>query len=122
MKIISISLKEKSVKIEKVTNFNTLTAEIKRNNLMPITLDNDTLNCIIELDVTIKNEKKENLLISKIAYIVSVKDISNYEQNNTADEIFEKLYYMYYDTINNLLQEVNFPPIPLTVFEKKMLS
>lgn len=122
MKILSISLKEKSVKVEKVTNFSTLSAEIKRNNLMPITLDNNTLNCIIELEVTIKNEKKENLLISKIAYIVSVKEISNYEQSNTADEIFEKLYYMYCDAINNLLKDVNFPPIPLLFFEKKMLS
>ena len=119
MKIINFDLKEKFVKLEGQNNLKSLAVEIKRNNFMPVKLEEEKLSCVIELNIVISNENKQKALEAKVAYFILATEIRDYSQNKTADELFEKLVYVFFEEISNLLKAVKFPPIPLAAIIKK---
>lgn len=114
MKISNFSLVEKNVKLEPnvAISRNKLSVSIHRENEMPKALIEDQLPCAIKVSIKIENEEKIKLMTASVTYFIIASEIIKYNCEETADEIFSHLRFLFVEKINELVKDVNLPPIP----------
>lgn len=117
MTINTTLLKEKSIVVNQFIPSQKMQMQMNRINSMPLTPQDNNLQCELQLNLEILDEEKKVLAVLKIAYIViaTLENEESYSQNEYADKIFASLQSMFFLSANELLRETPFPPLPLNI-------
>ncbi len=116
MTVNNVILKEKNIKISEVLPTTPkMHVEMHRNNEMPTEVNDKIFNCIITLEVKLLDENEKELVYVKLSYlIIALLQDEKYSQD-MSNKIFDHLFSMYIKSVNDLLRESNYPPLPLNI-------
>ncbi len=117
MKIIRTILKEKHITVNQFAPTHKMNVNMNRLNLMPETPNGNNLQCELRLNANVLDEYQQTLATLNVSYlIIAVMDQDDvYSQNECANRIFSVLQSMYINSVNELLRETPFPPLPMNL-------
>lgn len=114
MFLSNILLKEKHITVNEPVPAQKMRIEMERSNAMPSEVKGEILNCVISLNVILKDESNRNVVEIKVSYLIIVKLEEAYSKE-LADRIFTVLNSVYIQSVNDLLREASYPPIPFNI-------
>ena len=93
--------------------------DFHRENYMPKSIaGKNKFDCIIELSLSIKDNENKNDILAKIvvSFVIAV-ELGEKERYSMrlSDNIYNSIETLYQKTVNDLLKEANYPPIPITI-------
>lgn len=118
MLINGVTIKEKSIEVYEFMPSPKMQLNMNKTNLMPPKVEvSKDFNCVIKLEVKLKDESGKDLVCMKVSYLILavLEDGEIYNQEKTADSLFNQLESMYIKSINDLIRETPFPPLPLHI-------
>ena len=117
MKVIRTLLKEKHITVNQFAPAPKLQINMSRLNLMPEAPNGNNLQCELRLNANLIDSFQQTLATLNVSYLViaAMEEGEVYEQTPCADRIFSVLQSMFIASINELLRETPFPPIPLNL-------
>ena len=118
MNIKNVLLKKKLIEIKEMMPRTNMHIDFHRENFMPESINGKRFDCIIELSLSIKDrENKDQNLVEIIVSFVIVVELEKKEKysKRLSDSIYISIETLYQKTINDLLKEANYPPIPITI-------
>jgi hypothetical protein len=115
MIINNVILKEKSINVNEFLPVSKMHVNMHRNNIMPGSVNDNIFNCVIENEVSLVDENNKELVTIKIAYLIVVELKDEKYSQNLSEAIYAPLKSMYMKSINDLLRDSNYPPLPLKI-------
>ena len=120
MKIDNMLLKEKSLTRELVGGpGGQLQVKFNRMNYMPEQVnESGKFTCYIDVSCMISDQNQNGIGALKVSYyiFVSLDEGESFNQNETADKVFQAVRLPYWSAMNGLITEAGLPPMPLTNF------
>ncbi len=117
MKIRNILLKKKIINIKEIKSRPNMHIDFHREDYMPEGPIERHFDCVIELSLSIKDSKKKDTLIEMVVSFVVLVELEEKERysKQLSGNIYNSIETLYQKTINDLLKEANYPPIPITI-------
>lgn len=118
MNIKNVLLKKKLIEIKEIMPRTNMHIDFHRENYMPDSINGKRFDCIIELSLSIKDrENKDKNLVEIIISFVIVVELEEKEKysKRLSNNIYNSIETLYQKTVNDLLKEANYPPIPITI-------
>lgn len=115
MLINNVILKEKSILVNQDMPSAKMKIKTRRSNIMPDSVKDSIFQCLIKNELTLEDENEHKLVEINLSYLVVVELQEENYSKNMVDAIYEKIASMYNKTMNDLLKETLYPPIPLNI-------
>ena len=94
--------------------------DFHREDYMPEADIENHFDCVIELSLSIKDGEKKDILVEMVVSFVVFVELEEKEKysRQLSNKVYNAIEILYQKTVNDLLKEANYPPVPITIQTK----